>query len=114
MAGFDRNRWLQSSERAEFLRGFEGMTDRPVSQNQLSEVREALIETSVGQMPDDHRRFLISFEKGHPEWALIDVPGAADLPAVRWRQHNLNQLSAEKRAVLVARLEEVLLGASEG
>jgi predicted nucleotidyltransferase component of viral defense system len=92
----------------EYLRGFEGMTDRPVSQDELVAAREALIETIVGQMPDDHRRFLISFEKGEPEWALLDVPGAAELPAVRWRQHNLDQLSAEKRAALVDRLRAAL------
>jgi len=92
----------------EFLRGFEGMTDRPVSQDELAAVREALIETIVGQMPVAHQRFLISFERGEPEWALIDVPGAADLPAVRWRQQNLDQLPEDKRAALVDRLRAVL------
>jgi hypothetical protein len=59
-------------------------------------------------MPDDHRRFLISFERGNPDWSLLGVEGAADLPAVRWRQQNLNKLEAEARAALVARLEEAL------
>jgi hypothetical protein len=39
---------------------------------------------------------------------LLGVPNAAELPAVRWRQQNLDKLSANKRAILVARLEEVL------
>jgi predicted nucleotidyltransferase component of viral defense system len=94
----------------EFLRGFQGMTDHPVSQDELAAAREALIESIVGQMPDAHRHFLISFERGEPDWSLIGVPGAADLPAVRWRQQNLDQLPTDKRAALVARLEAVLSG----
>jgi hypothetical protein len=92
----------------EFGRGFQGMTDRPVTLDELTTAREALIATVVGEMPDDHRRFLISFERGNPDWSLLGVEGAADLPAVRWRQQNLNKLEAEARAALVARLEEAL------
>ena len=92
----------------EFLRGFEGMTEQPVSRDELIAAREALIADIVGKMPDAHRRFLISFERGEPDWALLGVPGAAELPAVRWRQQNLDKLSKEKRATLVSALEKVL------
>jgi hypothetical protein len=92
----------------EFMRGFAGMTDEPVTIDELVAVREALIADIVGQMPSEHRRFLVSFERGKPEWPLLGLTGVADLPAVKWRQMNLDKLSAEKRAALVARLEEVL------
>jgi predicted nucleotidyltransferase component of viral defense system len=92
----------------EFLRGFQGMTAEPVSLEELVAARESLIETIVGNMPEAHRRFLISFERGEPNWSLLSVPGVADLPAVKWRQQNLDKLSAEARAELVARLEVVL------
>jgi predicted nucleotidyltransferase component of viral defense system len=96
---------------AEFLRGFNGMTDKPVTAQELVAVREALIADIVGKMPDAHRKFLISFERGKPDWALLGIPVvAAELPAVKWRQLNLDKLSAEKRAALVAALEKVLLG----
>jgi hypothetical protein len=36
------------------------------------------------------------------------LPGAAKLPAVKWRQVNLDKLTAEKRAVEVAALKKVL------
>jgi predicted nucleotidyltransferase component of viral defense system len=93
---------------AEFLRGFEGMTEEPVSHDELIAAREALIAEIVGRMPDAHRRFLVSFERGEPDWALLDVPGAAELPAVKWRQLNLDKLPAKKRAELVEALERVL------
>ena len=92
----------------EFLRGFEGMTDSPVTRQDLEEARETLIADIVGNMPQGHRRFMVSFERGEPDWELLEVPGASDLPAVRWRQKNLDTLSAEKRNALVARLKEVL------
>lgn len=92
----------------EFLRGFEGMTDAPVEIADLVAAREALIDEMVGKMPDEHRRFLISFEQGEPDWDLLGIPGAGDLPAVRWRQQNLDKLPADERNALVSRLKEVL------
>jgi predicted nucleotidyltransferase component of viral defense system len=92
----------------EFLRGFEGMTERPVSRDELIAAREALVDQIVVKMPNSHRQFLISFERGAPEWALLGIPGAAELPAVKWRQQNLDKLTKEKRAKLVQALEKTL------
>jgi hypothetical protein len=90
-----------------FERDFNGMTDEPTLEELLA-AREAFIKDIVGNMPPEHRRFLISFEKGKPEWDLLGLPHVADLPAVKWRQLNLDKLSAEKRGALVANLERVL------
>jgi predicted nucleotidyltransferase component of viral defense system len=96
---------------AEFERGFQGMTAEPTSLDDLIAARAALVKTVVGEMPDAHCRFLISFERGEPDWALLGVAGAADLPAVKWRQFNLdNKISKERRAELVAELEAALKG----
>jgi predicted nucleotidyltransferase component of viral defense system len=92
----------------EYERGFQGMTAQPVSLAELLATREALVASIVGNMPDAHRQFLISFERGEPDWTLLGVPGAADLPAVKWRQVNLGKVGKEKRAALVAQLEAAL------
>jgi len=92
----------------EFSRGFAGMTEDPVTIEELVAAREALIKDIVGKMPATHRQFLISFERGEPDWTKLGLPAAGALPAVKWRQHNLDKLTAERRAVLVAILEEVL------
>jgi hypothetical protein len=84
------------------------MSDKPVSLDELLATREALIADIVGKMPKDHRQFLVSFERGEPDWALLGLPAAAGLPAVKWRQQNLAKLSEKKHAVMVARLQEVL------
>lgn len=92
----------------EFARGFQGMTDKPVPLDELIAAREALIAELVGHMPDEHRRFLVSFERGAPDWPLLGLKGIAELPAVLWRQQNLDKLSRDARAALIARLEQVL------
>ena len=88
----------------EFERGFSGMTEV----NNLVDSREQLIADIVGNMPGVHKDLLVSFVAGEPDWSLIDVPHAADLPAVRWRQQNLDQLNRERRKVHVDALRAVL------
>jgi predicted nucleotidyltransferase component of viral defense system len=92
----------------EFTHGFEGMTAEPVTLKDLLEAREALISAVAGDMPDAHKEFLLGFKRGQPDWKLLGVLGAADLPAVRWKQINLDKLSTEHRAKLVAQLGSVL------
>ncbi|MGB8397832.1 nucleotidyl transferase AbiEii/AbiGii toxin family protein [Bradyrhizobium sp.] len=94
----------------DYKRGFVGMTDETVTLDELLEEREILISDIVGNMPDDHKKFLLSFERGEPDWKFIGLPGAADLPAIKWRQDNLNKLNKEQRADLVVALEKVLSG----
>jgi Nucleotidyl transferase AbiEii toxin, Type IV TA system len=92
----------------EYKRGFEGMAHTPVMLDELLQAREDLISEIVGKMPEKHRRFLISIKRGEPDWTLIDLPGAKDLPAVRWKLENLAKLNSEKRAQLLAGLNEAL------
>jgi hypothetical protein len=84
------------------------MTEASATLEELLHARETLIADIVGNMPPGHRRFLVSFEGGEPEWALLNLPGAEMLPAVRWRAENLAKLSQQKRSALLTRLNEVL------
>jgi hypothetical protein len=83
------------------------MTEKPVSLEELVQARETLI-ADIGKMPAGHREFLFSFEKGKPDWKLLGLDGVSKLPAVTWRQQNLDKLSAKDRATLIAGLEVVL------
>jgi hypothetical protein len=56
------------------------MTRDPVELADLLAARAALIESVVGEMPSDHREFLISFERGKPNWDLLGLPNAAYAP----------------------------------
>ena len=92
----------------DFERDFSGMTEFPVTLDDLVEAREQLLTEIVGNMPRSHKDLLVSFEAGEPDWSLIGVPQAADLPAVRWRQQNLDQLDRERREALVDDLKAAL------
>jgi predicted nucleotidyltransferase component of viral defense system len=92
----------------EFAQGFEGMTTAPVALADLLAARDALIATMAGDMPEDHKKFLLGFKHGTPDWTLLGVAGASELPAVRWKQLNLDKLPADTRARLAAQLAAVL------
>jgi hypothetical protein len=64
----------------EFAHGFEGMTAEAVALKDLLAAREALIAAMAGDMPEAHKEFLLGFKRGQPDWNLLGVPDAADLP----------------------------------
>lgn len=92
----------------EYKRGFEGMIHDSVTLDELLKALEVLIAEIVAKMPEQHKRFLISVKRGEPDWALLDLPGAKDLPAVRWKLENLAKLNTERRAQLLAGLSAAL------
>ncbi|WP_183009230.1 nucleotidyl transferase AbiEii/AbiGii toxin family protein [Gluconacetobacter dulcium] len=94
--------------REEFERGFVGMTHESVTLAELEAAREAIIAAMVVAMPEDHRRFLVGFKRGEPDWELLGIPEAQHLPAVMWKQRNLAKLPHVKRAELTDALERVL------
>jgi hypothetical protein len=59
-------------------------------------------------MPDAHEAFLLGFKRGAPDWGLLGVEGAADLPAVKWKQMNLDKTSVEARERIVSKVRQVL------
>lgn len=91
-----------------FESGFAGMTEQPVPLEDLLEAQDRMIRSIIGDMPDRHRKFLLGFERREPDWSLLHVPHAKELPAVRWRERNLDKLDADQRAALVASLERAL------
>jgi hypothetical protein len=60
----------------EFERGFLGMTDTPVTLDDLILAREELVDKIVTRMPSEHREFLVSFVRGEPDWALLGIDHA--------------------------------------
>jgi predicted nucleotidyltransferase component of viral defense system len=92
----------------EFARGFEGMTETPVTLEQLLKASEDLIAELVGKMPAEHRRFLASFKRGKPEWQLLGIPHIEKLPAVQWKMQNLAAMDTEKRQQRIGNLLQAL------
>lgn len=87
---------------------FAGMTQQPVTLAELESTRIALIKEINQRLTDAHRRFLIGFKEGEPDWNLLNIEGAAELPSVRWKMLNLEKMEADARREAVAKLRAVL------
>jgi hypothetical protein len=81
-----------------------------VTLDELIETRARLLREIHSRLGDDERRFLVSVKRMAPEWELVGLQAAADLPAVRWKLHNLGKMNPARRAAAVANLEQVLDG----
>ncbi len=88
------------------------MTAEPVTAASLLDVRTRLL-TRISELLDaPSRAFLESVEREAPDFALIGLPHAADLPGVRRKLANLGQRSAAKRAADYEQLAAALGGHS--
>jgi len=76
---------------------FQGMTAMPVTAKSLTEVRARLLQRISELLDAQSRAFLDSVEREAPDFTIIGLPQAADLPGVRRKLSNLGQRSAAKR-----------------
>ncbi len=88
--------------------GFIGMSADSPSLESLLEARERLVRDLHSRLTDKTRRFLLSVKRMAPEWDLLEVPGVADLPAVRWKLRNLAAMTPQGHAAAVRTLTTVL------
>ncbi len=87
---------------------FTSMARIEVPLDELLEVRERLIQTINTSLTDRQKEFLVGFKSGQPDWVLLDVPHASQLPAVRWKLRNLKKMPVDRKNKALAALEDVL------
>lgn len=75
-----------------FAQEFEGMTIEHVPLETLLAARERLIDDIGARTTGAAAEFLLSVHDGEPEFGLIGLPAAAELPAIRWKLLNLRKL----------------------
>ena len=92
----------------DFSQNFMGMTDTDISLEMLLQVRERLIAEVVKKMPHHHKDFLRSFYRRQPNWILLGLQEAQHLPAVKWREMNLDKSGKGTSEALLSKLEEVI------
>lgn len=92
----------------DYEQNFVGMTTEAVALDTLLEARKTLITDVVGNMPDNHKEFLRSFYSRKPDWKLFDIDGVENLPAVRWRELNLDKSGEGTCERLLRKLEQVI------
>ena len=72
---------------------FASMTTAPVTLQALLDTRERLFRELPATLDANEREFLRSLVRAHPDWSLLGIPHLKELPAIRWRLQNLEQLS---------------------
>lgn len=91
-----------------FVAHFQGMTAAPVTATSLLDVRARLLRRISELLDAPSRAFLESVEREAPDFNLIELPHAAELPGVRRKLTNLGQRSAAKRAADYQQLAALL------
>ncbi len=95
-------------QRIVFENEFLGMTDDKVSYHDLEEARDMLIRGIDDAFNQKDREFLISVKKGEADWDYLELDHIKDLPAVKWKQHNLTKMSPQKREAALNELKRKL------
>ena len=88
----------------DFEQNFVGMAREDINLDVLLSARERLIADVVVNMPENHKVFLRSFYCRKPEWNLLGLDGVENLPAVRWREMNLDKAGHATQAELLRKL----------
>jgi hypothetical protein len=71
---------------------FVGMTARPVSIAELEQARADLRAALDRHLQDRHKQFLLGLVRLEPEWDLMPFAHLRELPALKWKLLNLEQL----------------------
>jgi predicted nucleotidyltransferase component of viral defense system len=91
----------------EFVR----MTQVEVPIGELEEVRERLITEIHGGLTADEKKFLLSFKAKSSDWRLLGLQNPeeiSNLPSVRWKMSNLEQMPVNKHQDALKKLQAVL------
>ena len=89
---------------------FVGMTREAVTQEALIATQARLYADIQKRLSGDMANFLLSLHDAEPDFNLIGIPEAVDLPAIRWKLVNLEKLKSrnpEKHAVQRSALEDL-------
>lgn len=95
----------------EYEYNFRGMTTEPVELGALLETRARMIQDLQSSLDADERSFLLSLVNAQSTLLLPGVAHVEQLPAIRWKLLNLDQLKrksptkfAEQADLLAQRL----------
>ena len=95
--------------RQTFENEFAGLPMINVSLDELLDARSKLIKEIKRSLSEDEVQFLLSFKKKKPKWDLLGLNNVEELPAIRWKLINLEQMPIEKHAEAYKKLKDYLL-----
>ena len=94
-----------------YVTEFMQMAQVEVPLEQLEEARENLIHQIHMDMTENEKKFLLSFKNKAPDWSLLEMNNVeviANLPSVRWKMINLEQMPVQKHKEAVEKLQNIL------
>lgn len=86
---------------------FEGMTDIPFTYEEFEATRSKLISDVNQLMTEEDKQFLVSFEKGEPQWNGYEFEYFKDYPSVKWKLINLAKLAKQNPQKLAEEAEKL-------
>ena len=97
-----------------FKNEFEGMTSVPTSLEKLISTQEKLMAELPKALTSRQCDFLLSLVQLTPDWSLLPCKHIQDMPAIKWKMQNLNNLKSNnpkkfklQREELEARLQKI-------
>lgn len=87
---------------------FENMTRERVELAELLEARTQLVQQIRQALTDADKAFLLSVKKRSADWSQFVYPEVANLPAIKWKIHNLAQMPQDAHSKAAAKLEQFL------
>ena len=84
------------------------MVNTEVTPKELKSTRELLINAIKDTLTNQEKQFLIGFKNLAPDWSLLGLEQAENLPGVQWKILNLKKMSPQKRNLQCKLLEEKL------
>jgi predicted nucleotidyltransferase component of viral defense system len=91
-----------------FENEFKGMTEHPVTYEELLDVRERMVSTISKDLTEQERQFLVSIKSREPQWDLLGIDGIDKLPALQWKLTNIKKIPKEKHTSALEKLKKVL------
>jgi predicted nucleotidyltransferase component of viral defense system len=94
-----------------YVTEFMQMAQVEVPLEQLEEARENLIHQIHIDMTENEKKFLLSFKNKASDWNLLEMDNVeviANLPSVRWKMINLEQMPVQKHKEAVEKLQNIL------
>lgn len=87
---------------------FRDMTLEEVTCEDLEKTREQLVSVIARELTIQERQFIVSVKAGLPQWGLIGLEGAQNLPAVQWKLLNIGRMSPAKHRQALRKLRDYL------
>lgn len=91
-----------------YAKEFENMTTEKVELADLIEARSQLVQQIHQSLTEADKAFLLSVKQRSADWSKFVYPEVTNLPAIKWKVHNLQQMKEDAHKNAVQKLEQVL------